>query len=358
MDLSGYQSNIENWFLKRQKCEFPNNVDYVTQYKSIKDSFQGVLKEVTLGANATDETSLTWHDESHNDRVIVQASKLLSYDLAKITAYETFILLVAIQIHDIMNIMGRIKHEDHAIAIFKDLGIAGLLKDNFLVQTIGAIAMCHSGSVLIGQKEEKDKISMLALTVFTGDKKVHMRFLAALLRLADEYADESNRAMSFLLKYKKIKDGSIIHHRYAESLADVEIQPDTGISNYDFHIDVKNVLIEFPKFIKQKNTFEQVYLLDEIFERTMKSHYETIYCMRYLRPYISINKIHVSITIEHAKPLHPLILAYELEEKGYPNNDEYTILDLIDKKTFRLNGNFWNGKNLKDYILKHSLTEV
>lgn len=356
MDLSKYNLNIEDWFLSREQSDFPDGTKYVDNYKSICGALRKVHKEVTEGADFTDDTSLTWHDESHVKKVIKQASRLLSYSSTQITAYETFALLVAIQIHDVMNIRGRDEHENHAIEIFNDLRIDGLV-DSILLKNIGFIASCHAGSVLIGEKKEKDKIHLLNATTFKGDRIIHLRFLAALLRLADEYADDAERAMSFLLKIGKIKKGSIIHQKHAGALIDVDIQPNTGKIDFDYHIMVDDAIKKFPKFIKQKDTFEDIYLLDEIFERTVKSHYETIYCMRYLRPYISINKIHVSIELEHSDLAKQFSINYELEEKGYPN-DELTILGLCGDKYLRNNGGYWSGENLSEYILKNGLLKT
>jgi hypothetical protein len=352
MNLKDHQNSIESWLLSKNENDFPNKINYANTYNEVKRALKKVHKEVTAGADFTDHTSLTWHDESHIDRVITQASKLLSYSDVNITPYEAFVLLVAIQIHDVKNIEGRDEHESRAIEIFTDLGISGLI-DSILLKNIGNVASCHAGNILIGAKKEKDKIHFLNHTLFKGERILHLRFLAAILRLADEYADDSERAMSFLLKMGKIKDGSIIHQKHAESLLDVDIQPDAGKVDFDYHLKVEDAILKFPKYIKHKDTFEDVYLLDEIFERTVKSHYETIYCMRYLRPYISINKLTVSIELEHSKFPHQLKINYELEERGYPN-DELSILELCGE-SLKNNGVSWSGENLKEYIVTHEL---
>lgn len=348
MDLSQYNNNLEAWFLARKSTEFPDGIDYVAKYIAIADALKKVHKEVTAGADATDETSLTWHDLSHINKVIQQASHLLSYSSAKITEYEAFVLLVAIQIHDVKNIAGRDEHENRAIEIFSDLEIKGVI-DSILLKNIGFIASCHAGTISVGGRKEKDKIHLLDPTLFKGPRVIHMRFLAALLRLADEYADDSERAMSYLLKFGKIKKGSIIHQKHAECLLDIDIQADSGKVDYDYHLTVTDAMQKFPKYVKEKETYEDVYLLDEIFERTVKAHYETIYCMRYLRPYISISKIHVSIELETERLSDKLKINYELEEKGYPN-EELSILGLCGDKYLTHNGVYWSGEHLKEYI--------
>jgi hypothetical protein len=355
MNLKDYNNNLEDWFLSREKKEFPEGFeDYVSHYSTIVAKLRPVHKQVTAGADATDGTSLTWHDESHIKKVIKQASKLLAYSEAEIKPLEAFALLVAIQIHDIKNIEGREEHETRAIEIFSDLKIAGII-DSILLKNIGFIASCHAGTYTIGDRKEKDKISLLAYDSLKGDKTIRLRFLAALLRLADEYSDDSQRSMSYLLSAGKIKTGSIIHQKHAESLIDVDIPTNSGKVDFDYHIQVADAVTKFPKYIKEKQTYEDVYLLDEIFERTIKSHLETVYCMRFLRPWISINKILVSIEIEHAKITQQLKISYELEEVGYPSN-ELSILQLCGEKYLRNNGGYWSGEYLKEYIEKNNLT--
>lgn len=350
MDLRTFNNNIEAWFLARSPHEFPDGVDYVSHYRSLKSALAPVQKSVTAGADFTDNTSLTWHDESHIIKVIKQVSQLLSYDRAHVTAFEAFVLLVAIQIHDVKNIEGRDEHENRAIEIFSDLNITGLI-DSILLKYISFVASCHAGSIMIGSRQEKDKISLLN-DLFKGERTIRLRFIAALIRLADEYSDDSARAMSFLLKIGKIRTGSIIHQKHAECLASVDIEPNAGKIDFDYHLTVEDALKKFPKYNKSKTSYEDVYLLDEIFERTMKSHYETVYCMRYLRPYVSITKLNISIVIEHLRIQHQLKIAYELEEKGYPN-DELTIFEIAGDK-LRTEGGYWSGETLKEYLTENN----
>ena len=118
--------------------------------------------------------------------------------------------------------------------------------------------------------------------------------------------------------------------------------------NYLIHRE-EDAIKKFPKYLKDIDSWETKYLLDEIFERTVKSHYETVYCMRFLRPTISVNKIKVSIEIEKAKITDSfLTLHYEMIERGYPN-DSLNIIELCGE-SLRKNGGFWSGENLKNYL--------
>lgn len=349
MDLSGFKNNLEQWFLKREQKEFPDNVDYVGDYKTIVSKLKPIHDQVNAGADFTDQSTLTRHDKSHINKVIHQISKLISYCNASITPYETFHLLIAVQIHDIKNIEGRDEHENNAIEIFNDLEISGLI-DYRLLKNIGYIASCHAGSFTREGKKEKDRIGFqLSTYMYLDGFQIRPQFLASLLRLADEYADDAARSMPYLLKLKKVTKSSIIHQKHAESLRLVSIKPDTGIVDFDYYVKLEDALVKFPKYLKNLDSWEDKYLLDEIFERTVKSHYETIYCMRFLRPSISINRIQVSIEIEKPREApKPIIFHYEMIEKGYPN-DGFDIIDLCGEY-LKNNGGYWSGENLKDYL--------
>jgi hypothetical protein len=345
------KKNLEEWFLTLNPNSFPNNENYVSYYTTLKEKLKPVHKQVTQGADVTDGTSLTWHDESHIQTVIDKVSALLLYSNAEITAFEAFILLIAIQIHDIMNSDGREEHEGRAIEILQILGLSGVI-DSVTTRTIGKIVNCHSGTFERTGIKEKDKISYLVQHTYQlKGQKVRMQFLAALLRLGDEYADNEDRAMSYLLQLGKIQKTSEVHHKYAECLHSVDIIANSGITKLDFHIGVQDAVKMFDKYIKEKQTVEKIYLIDEVFSRILKCFYETIYCMRFLRPDISITKIAVHIEIEVETHNKELFVDFELVERGYPLATD-NILDLIE---LRLNGSYWSGSNLKEYIEKHGL---
>jgi hypothetical protein len=59
------------------------------------------------------------------------------------------------------------------------------------------------------------------------------------------------------------------------------------------------------------------YLVDEIYARTIKMERERRYCIRYLRPYCSLERIVVEIVITK-DVFDEERISYTLEEKGYP----------------------------------------
>ncbi len=345
--------NLESWFLDQKPEVFPNGEDYVAFYKTLLEKLKNIQRQVTQGADVTDGTSLTWHDQSHINTVISQATALLSYSEAKISPFEAFILLISIQLHDIMNSDGRDLHETRSLEILQILGLSGIM-ESVIQRTISKIIDCHSGSFDRNGNKEKDKISYYLQPYYElKGEKIRMQFLAAILRLADEYSDNEYRAMSYLLKMGKIQKASEIHHKYAECLHVVKIEPDSGSIKFDFHVEVLDTLKLFGKYIKEKQTTEEIFLIDEIFTRILKSFYETVYCMRFLRPEINVSKLLIHIEIELKDNSQQLFVDFELLEKGYPLTTD-NILDLCEDK-LKLNGSYWSGNNLKDYIQKHNL---
>lgn len=248
---------------------------------------------------------------------------------------------MSIQIHDLGNMRGRTGHEARAIeildSVYKNL-------DSTERSIINDIVEAHSGDI----EGDKDKISHLEEETIHIEK-IHTRFVAAILRFADELADDPNRASINLLKEGQLKKGSEIHHLYAYSLTTTLLPPNSKTINLNFTIEKEFAEKKYGKYDKDLKTDTEVYLLEEIFERTLKMHLEGIYCMRFLRPYISIERINVSIKIVPQglnKRIQPI--EYELVERGYPEakTDIYTLTG--NKLT--LEGKKWTGDLLKTYI--------
>lgn len=349
MIFNNNTTELESWFLAQTIDSSSFGFDLQKTYQIVVEKLDPVHKQVNAGADHTDGTSLTWHDKSHVTRVMQQASRLLSYADATISPYEAFVLLIAIQIHDIGNSKGRSGHESNATSIFHDLGIPGLI-DSILLKNISYIVDCHSGSITKGQRKDRDKIQLLKEREFKGPKEIRLRYLAALLRLADEYSDDAGRAMKYLLAIGKIQKQSVIHQKHAECLLDVLITPDANTVELDYRLTKEDALVQFPKVDSETNKVNKVYILDEIFERTVKTHYETSYCMRYLRPTISVTKLRITIEIEHLPLDSQIQIAYELEEKGYPDS-VLGIIDLCGDQITK-NGGHWSGKCLRNQLTR------
>lgn len=255
------------------------------------------------------------HGPGHVNKVIDKVSEILhSFQRGHLTPYEGFFLLCAIQVHDIGNVFGREDHQRHCRQILDEKG-KPFIRDAIERRVIEKLALVHGGAF----NGERDTIGFLSESRTLHEKKVRKKLLAALLRFGDELADDSTRADRDGLEQGTILEGSLIYHRYSEALHTVKIATDGANErvqlelSYEFDSDL--AAQEF------KKNGENKYLLDEIYNRTLKMERERRYCMRFLRPYFSLDCIRVEIIIGHAKsPLQSDKIQYTLEENGYPSD--------------------------------------
>jgi hypothetical protein len=314
-----YPDKYEN--VKRELIKIHNSVEkgamaselekYIQEKSSVDDSeFRQGLESALVYLNN--------HGKDHVDKVIEKASEILRHFPSDkgLTPYEMFVLLCAIQIHDTGNVFGRKKHEQVISTIF-DNECSKIIPNNFERKGIARIAMVHGGEIF----GDKDTIKILSsATNYYNSFNVRERLLAALLRFADELADDISRADRFGIEAEKIPDHSKIFHYYSQSLHTVAIVGNSQNNElcleliYDF-----DSAIAKKKFIRENN---EKYLIDEIYDRTIKMEKERRYCMRYLRPYFYLSSIKVNIKITDAK--YALIskdISYILEEEGYPDTE-------------------------------------
>ena len=207
-------------------------------------------------------------------------------------------------------------------------------------RVIATVAAAHGGTVR-GSVDDKDTIGKLAPERVILNQQVHQQLLAALLKFADELADDYTRADRFMLD-NGLLEGSEVYHAYSQSLHSVMIH-ERDIALH-FEMSRKTALRQYGKGNKS------VYLLDEIFNRTLKMHLERIYCMRFLRTLFSIDRIRVTIevfeNIEQDYLIGPPLetISYTLEESGYPNTPAGGIQELCPE----LHG--WTGESLREKL--------
>lgn len=337
--------NLVEWLLQAPDECFPlvGSEKYKKRYESIVDYLIcKVYPEVTQGAmikevekmleegNLKPEAIiyLTNHGKTHIDTVIQRASSLLQKSTCKLTPYEGYILLLAIHFHDVGNIYGRTNHEQKCKEIMSRLGVlAG--EDEPEKRVIIKVASAHGGYI----NNSKDTISSLNVDHPVLGKRVRKRLLAAILRFADEIADDSTRASRFLFEENSIPVWSRVYHAYSISLHSVLV--DENQIELAFEIE-KDMILE--KFVKHENGVdEEIFLIDEIYERTMKMHRERVYCMRFLRPDFDIQKIKVTIEIyDKNEIVHGEKIQYTLEDSGYPDKHQdgiYSICPMLQNYT-------------------------
>ena len=299
--------------------DFPRGYDYNTQFQNLQNHLNEYYhKHVTSAASLSDgDGFLTDHGVEHIKTVIRRASRLLVTSTGgRPTAYETYIFLAAAHLHDLGNFFGREAHELNAQVVMNELGPL-LGEDAAEKLIIQEIAQAHGGSL----DGNKDKIGQLRASDHIFSEPLRPQFLAALLRFADELADDSSRASRYMVEKNIVPESSMIYHRYATALRSVAVDADAV--SLKFYLDEKDIR---QKFGKGKG---KAFLIDEIYARTMKMHRERIYCMRFLRPAINVNRIDVSVELFSSGFVKKLSsIEYRLQEAGYPDEDSPTIFEL------------------------------
>lgn len=254
------------------------------------------------------------HGPDHINMVIDRANSIVAnFSTDHLSEFEAFILLCAIQIHDIGNILGRAGHERKLNSIFDEKS-TNIIVDTPERRVIKSIAMAHGGKTENG----KDTISLLSARETIFNETVRTRLLAAILRFADELADDNTRANRPALDLNILGTNSDIYHKYSRALHTVAIKPDK--ENNDFKVSLVFELEAHALKDRYLVGKHEKYLLDEIYDRTQKMELERRYCMKFIYPYINIGRIQVDINIYGSQSQLIRAISYTLEDVSYPND--------------------------------------
>ena len=326
------QPPLDVWLSQQPDACFPQHAGqrYPLRYEMVSEYLNhAVHRHVEKGALVQNDGYLTDHGPEHIKMVIRRAGELLGDPIEsypQLDAYGVYLLLMAAHFHDVGNLYGRKEHEKKTGPIMAELGkLAGT--EMVEKKAIRQIASSHGGSF----NGDKDTIHRLPKRDALLGVDVDFQAIAAILRFADELADDSSRAARALIELGVIPTKSEVFHTYSKSLQSVQVKPAQGLVILRFSF-LKAAAIR--KFGKGRR---KVYLLDEIYERTLKMHFERQYCMRFMRDIVKIDAIDVKIEIyEDENSMTPCIdpIGYRLEEKGYPTSKDVKIAELCPDVTW------------------------
>lgn len=345
MDLK--DKTLEEWLKKQKKSKFPleGKIDYYCRYKNLIDYLNTYIHpHVTPFASIIDGGYYTDHGPDHIKKVIRKASDLVNYKGLELTPYEVYFLLVAIHFHDVGHIKGgRYHHEMNARQVMHDVGdILGT--DGTEKTHICQIAEAHGGSI----DGDKDK---LRTPLEKEDSSLHQDIrpllLAAILRFADELSDDRERSARFLMDQHVLPPSSEIFHRYAYALHTVKIDHMGNTVEMYFDLNKENVSRKYGKYDGE------IFLLDEIYKRTLKTYSECKYCMRFIPLEININSIKVKIRfIDENWENFRNPISYRLTETGYPDSSKMDIFSMCPNE-LKINGDNLTGDKLKELVEKN-----
>ncbi len=356
--LEEFLKNGKRLNLKMGGDDFP----YWEKYSAFKHYLNNNLhKEVTKQAIRVDFQSkgnlnkVIWlndHGPEHVKTVIERASHLLNNgSKSSLNAKEIFLLLMAIQLHDVGNFYGRVGHEKKIIEACRE-GLTPVLFDATEVKYVNEIASVHGGVVKYKNEENsKDTISRIQNETKIGGYDVRLQLLAAILRFADELADDRYRCDSKALIEGKIPKGSEIFHAYAYCLDTVSINQSKKCVELHFRVPKEFTLRTFGKLVGK--SLKNVYLLDEIFNRALKMHFERVYCSKFWKQLVEIDKVWVRIEFYSTPSISESVsedlkvhdeITFTLQDQEYPtsNLDIYKMCPNLKYSS----GILINGENL------------
>ena len=299
---------------------FPDStIDYYDRFVRIDNYLNTEIHpNVNTGATARNPIWLTDHGPEHIATVIRRAADLVFADRCLLTPYEAYVLLFAAHLHDVGNIFGRKDHEKKVKNVMFSLEIGLVGNDNFEKRMICDIAMAHGGYV--DCEDNKDTIGRLPFDdPPSRPNDVRVKKLAAILRFADELADDNTRTNRFVQEAsQEVFPGSEIYHAYAARLRPPQIRHDAR--NIDLQFELTSEIVQ-KQFLKGKT---KKYLFEEIRDRTFKMHREHIYCKRFMLPEIVIERINVRIVVCTNNYAYVLgEIRYTMAEEGYPSSPQH-----------------------------------
>lgn len=328
--------NLKTELKNAELTSFPYQRNYNEKFSQIEIYMNSnVHPSVVGGAANTDGGLLNDHGVDHVKMVIERAGQLLKPSVSmlqpKLTPYEIFLLLCAIHVHDVGNISGRTDHEKTNGNISNEL--KPFLDDDVLeIRTFREIAEAHGGR----HNGSKDKLSVLPEICTVNSQDVRFRALAAILKFADELADDKTRGDRRLLESGNLNEGSQVYHKYSLSIHSAVIRAEEKSIDLVFFLTLDDLKRTWGK--RHDDDVKQVYIVDEIYERTKKMHYERVYCSRYMRDFVEIDQISVKIEIcemnEDGRLETKENIAYILEETGYPDEAEIHQISAAVKTDF------------------------
>ena len=258
---------------------------------------------------------MTIHGSRHIRDVVESIDKIgLSIEekprATPLNSLEAYILLCATHLHDAGNIGGRAAHPERSGEIIHEH--PDLFYDTETRHNIFDVARVHGGK---SPQFGRDTFRGINSDNFTFPR---LRLLAAILRIADELSENSERVPAELIKRLAASPKSNLAYRYAQCFRRFELQNDT----LDVLLRVQPDQHEFVTEIDGEclNFFDHLEHKIDVIEK------EARYCAQYGRPDFDIRRIR--FTVEFFADRFPSVsrkvsLALHLD-RGYP--DELPVL--------------------------------
>lgn len=254
------EQKIEKYLEEILNQEFGDkSKEYFSQYLTARNYIvEEILREIK-----GKEPALTDHSADHVANVMERAWDLIEDQQNRFSAMEIYLLCLIILFHDVGNIEGRGGHNNKVAEIYNIIRnkVPKYNQERRLVLTATA---AHCGS---SKKGDKDTLSDVDEISNLFNKKIKLRELASILRLADELSEGPQRTSHYLVTKSKIKHDAQIYHEYA------------SITN--IFIDKGNNRIALTYNIDYTSAVQIETLLNFTYGRILKLDAERRYCKYY-----------------------------------------------------------------------------
>lgn len=171
--------------------------------------------------------------------------------------------------------------------------------------------------------KDRDTISRLEDSTYLNGLRVRVSMLAAILRFADELADDKTRIEKSLFDIESIPKENQIYHLYSKCLQPPVLEGDT--IKLEYYLDYEYVINQYYKGDKK------VYLYDEILERISKCLCELEYCKRFCYGFIKINSISARIAVIEKNRNIIYDNTFKTKHAGYPNIKDFNVRNICEQ---------------------------
>ncbi len=246
------------------------------------------------------------HTRLHLERVLWHIESILEHNFPRpqgrlmdipedrvMTWVDSLILLNALVWHDIGNMYGRKQHGRQVRSCLN--AISPRLYDEHMSKYVIQVAQAHSGENAI----ENEIPSSHAARSYRREA-MHLQFLAAVLRFADEIDEDHRRSSPDEWDQMRLipKQNQRFWY-FCKANSSIQVKPITGDNNISYWVTIESHIPESEFDRKLWAGRKKVKCLSEYFRRLLKFENERNYCNRFLRtsyyhPGISGFKVHLT----------------------------------------------------------------
>jgi hypothetical protein len=204
--------------------------------------------------------------------------------------YEFYILLSGIVWHDIGNLIERSNHNKHIITVANRLKNI-VFPDSIMKKYVIQIGEAHTGDDGVRSSIDLDDASY-------RNEEVNLRFIGAILRLADELDEGFIRVGTtyYDAMADTIGEEQQIFWETCRSINQIQPIPEAQNIKISAQVNKKDLFKTFNKFGKT------VTFIDELIYRVQKINRERSYYMNFARKHLEFRFVNFELIVENGKP--------------------------------------------------------